>query len=128
MRRAVLGSAHPADNRSVVKGMEWTREQHEGALVVRPTGRVDEESWQDFSEKLNAAVRDAAPGKLLLDLVRVDYMSSRGLRALTMARKEAQATNVEIVLAGANERMREILAISRYDKIFRVVDAVEQEY
>jgi anti-anti-sigma factor len=99
--------------------MEWTREQCEGALVARPRGRVDEASWQDFSERLNGAVREAAPGE-------VDYMSSRGLRALTMARKDAQGANVEIVLAAANERMREILAISRYDKIFRVVDAVEQ--
>jgi anti-anti-sigma factor len=106
--------------------MEWTREQREGALVARPRGRVDEASWQDFSERLNGAVREAAPGKLVLDLAEVDYMSSRGLRALTMARKDAQGANVEIVLAAANERMREILAISRYDKIFRVVDAVEQ--
>jgi anti-anti-sigma factor len=95
--------------------MEWTREQREGALVARPRGRVDEASWQDFSERLNGAVREAAPGKLVLDLAEVDYMSSRG-----------QGANVEIVLAAANERMREILAISRYDKIFRVVDAVEQ--
>lgn len=108
--------------------MEWTREQREGALIAIPAGRVDESSWQDFSDRLSQAVREAAPGKLILDLRQVDYMSSRGLRALTMARKDALAANVEIVLAAANERMREILAISRYDKIFRVVDAVEQAY
>lgn len=108
--------------------MDWTREQREGALVTRPAGRVDEATWHEFAEKLGDAVRDAAPGTLVLDLGLVDYMSSRGLRALTMARNDAQAAGVEIILAGANERMREILAISRYDKIFRVVDAVEQGY
>jgi anti-anti-sigma factor len=106
--------------------MEWTREQREGALVARPRGRVDEASWQDFSERLNGAVREAARGHVV-DLGEIQHeLACRGLRALTMARKDAQGANVEIVLAAANERMREILAISRYDKIFRVVDAVEQ--
>ena len=31
---------------------------------------------------------------------------------------------VAITLAGPNERMREILAISRYDKLFEIVDDV----
>jgi anti-sigma B factor antagonist len=50
-------------------------------------------------------------------------MSSRGLRALTMAKREAGDV-VKITLAAPNERMREILAISRYDKLFLVTDHV----
>ena len=49
-------------------------------------------------------------------------MSSRGLRALTLAKREAGADGA-ITLAAPNDRMREILAISRYDKLFKVVDA-----
>jgi anti-sigma B factor antagonist/stage II sporulation protein AA (anti-sigma F factor antagonist) len=50
-------------------------------------------------------------------------MSSRGLRALTIARREAGEA-VAIRLARPNPRMREILAISRYDKLFEVVDEI----
>jgi anti-sigma B factor antagonist len=93
-------------------------------LVFRPNGKIDETNWQAFSDELVAAVSraEAARQGLRLDLSDVPYMSSRGLRALTLARKAA-GDKVEIVLASPNERLREILAISRYDKIFRVEDA-----
>jgi anti-anti-sigma regulatory factor len=47
-------------------------------------------------------------------------MSSRGLRALTMAKQEGIGAGVSIRLAAPNDVMREILAISRYDRLFAV--------
>ena len=51
-------------------------------------------------------------------------MTSKGLRALTMAKKQA-AGAVTITLAGPNLTMRRILSISRYDMLFPVVDDVD---
>ena len=108
--------------------MEWATTSRDGALVARPSGKIDEASWQLFADALIAAVRAAAAAgqPLVVDLSAVHYMSSRGLRALTRARQGA-GTAVAVVRAGPNPRVREILAISRYDKIFRVTDAVGQE-
>ncbi len=92
--------------------------------VLRPAGKIDESNWQAFAEDLQRAVEQAMAGGtqvLRIDLSQVPYMSSRGLRALTLGRKAADG-RVEIVLAAANARLREILAISRYDKIFHVAD------
>ena len=88
----------------------------------RVTGRVDETTWEAFSQALIAAVMAAAAAggaPLVVDLSGLDYMSSRGLRALTMAKREAGDV-VKNSLASPNDRMREILAISRYDKLFEV--------
>lgn len=104
--------------------MEWATADAGDALIARPTGRIDEGSWQPFAEALGKAVADAGGRDVLLDLAGVDYMSSRGLRALTIARKAASDAGVEIILAAPNDRMREILAISRYDKIFKIIDTV----
>ena len=60
-----------------------------------------------------------------LDLAQVAYMSSRGLRALTLAQRAGQEAGTTIVLARPNETMREILAISRYDMVFRVAASIE---
>ncbi|HEX2815156.1 MAG TPA: STAS domain-containing protein [Phenylobacterium sp.] len=104
--------------------MDWELERSAAHLVGRPRGRVDETTWEAFSDALTAAVREAAGAggvPLVIDLSGLDYMSSRGLRALTMAKREAGDT-VKITLAAPNDRMREILAISRYDKLFDVTD------
>lgn len=103
--------------------LSWRLRREEERLVGEPIGRVDETTWEAFLAHLNDAVREAAGAgaSLVVDLSRLDYMSSRGLRALTMARREA-GEKVTITLAAPNARMREILAISRYDKLFAVVD------
>lgn len=97
------------------------------ALIVTPIGRVDESTWKEFDDHLATGVLQASReslAKLIIDLSRIDYMSSRGLRALTMAKHQAQAVDVEIRLAAPNDVMREILAISRYDRLFPIDDAL----
>ena len=46
--------------------------------------------------------------------------------ALTVAKRQADETEIRIWLASPNEVMREILAISRYDKMFKVVGSVAE--
>lgn len=105
--------------------MDWTLETLGDKLVGRPVGRVDESTWEAFSSHLIAAVGQAkvAGTPLVVDLSELQYMVSRGLRALTLASREA-GQETTIILAAPNARMREILAISRYDKMFKVVDSV----
>ena len=77
---------------------------------------------------MSEAIDQAAAAKqseVMLDLTDLDYMSSRGLRVLTMAKKQAEASGISITLAAPNEIMREILAISRYDKLFHISDTVD---
>lgn len=104
--------------------MDWTQKTANGQVIGLPVGRVDEATWELFSQHLIEAVREAKAGDmpLVVDLSGLDYMSSRGLRSLTMAKREA-GDAVAITLAAPNDRMREILAISRYDKLFAISDA-----
>jgi anti-anti-sigma factor len=109
-------------------GMDWQLRKADGRLVGEPKGRVDETTWDVFSAHLTAAVREAAAAglPLVIDLSGLDYMSSRGLRALTIAKREA-GDGVAISLAAPNSRMREILAISRYDKLFKIADDADSD-
>lgn len=107
--------------------MNWSSSRGRKALIGHPQGRVDEGSWEAFLAALTSAIGEAAEAKLpmILDLSGIDYMSSRGLRVLTLARKEAMAQGVDLTLAQPNEMLREILSISRYDKIFTVMDTLD---
>jgi anti-anti-sigma factor len=96
--------------------------------IVAPVGRVDEASATAFAERLSEEIEAAlAAGEtaLAIDLAEVDYMSSRGLRGLTLAQRRAGEAGIAITLARPNAMMREILAISRYDKVFPVVDDID---
>jgi anti-anti-sigma factor len=107
--------------------MDWRLRNDGARLVAAPTGRVDEDSWKDFSTRLTAAVREAAAAGIplvVIDLSGLEYMTSKGLRALTMAKNEARGA-VSLRLAAPNATMRRILSISRYDMLFPVVDDVD---
>jgi anti-anti-sigma factor len=107
--------------------MSWSTQQTEKRLIGLPVGRIDEKSWEALLGHLTQAIAAAASAQLdfTLDLSSVDYMSSRGLRVLTLAKRDADTRKVAFTLARPNERMREILAISRYDKIFKIEDSLD---
>src|SRR4029453_2943363 len=108
--------------------MDFSCRPAEGILVATVHGRVDESTWEAFADRMTSAIDQAAAEKLselMLDLTNLDYMSSRGLRVLTMAKRQADGAGLTLTLAAPNEVMREILAISRYDKLFHISDSVD---
>lgn len=102
--------------------MEWQVETTATAVIGRPMGKIDETTWEAFQVHLLAAVSQAADASLplVIDLAQLDYMSSRGLRVLKIA-KDAAGVSAPITLAAPNDRMRQIIEISRYDMLFKVV-------
>lgn len=108
--------------------MDYTIDRRGDAMVVNVQGRVDESSWQAFGHGLSDAItqaRQAGLATAIINLAGLEYMSSRGLRVLTVAKREAEEAGVALVLASPNEVMREILAISRYDKLFQIHQDLE---
>lgn len=117
------GNARYAFNMSG-SALEWTSEERGSAVVLSPSGRIDESTADAFKEHLVNSV-SAGPKTAIIDLSGIAYMSSRGLRALTLAQRAGNESGTTIVLACPNDTMREILAISRYDMVFRVADTIE---
>jgi anti-anti-sigma factor len=103
--------------------MKYSLETQANAVQVRVDGRIDEATWEAFGGALSEAVQQAGQSGLptvVIDLSELDYMSSRGLRVLTVVKRQADAVAIAIELASPNEVMSEILAISRYDKLFTI--------
>ena len=110
--------------------MDYALDCRDDAVIVSVRGRVDEASWTAFGAGLSQAIEQARQARLehvVIDLAELDYMSSRGLRALTVAKREGEEARVMLSLASPNDVMREILAISRYDKLFVITDTIESE-
>jgi len=108
--------------------MDYSLDCRESAVVVAVRGRVDESSWAAFGDGLGQAIeqaRHSSSSKLIIDLAGLEYMSSRGLRVLTIAKRQGEDAGIILSLASPNEVMREILAISRYDKLFTITETVD---
>lgn len=108
--------------------MDYSLDRCGGAVVIAVRGRVDESSWVAFGVGVSEAIeqaRQADVTNVIIDLAGLEYMSSRGLRVLTVGKREGDDAGVNVSLASPNEVMREILAISRYDKLFTIHDTVE---
>ena len=103
----------------------WSVEQRGDASVITPSGRIDTVTANEFTERLLDEVL-AAPAKAAIDLSEISFMSSHGLRALTLAQRAARRSGITLVLARPDDAMREILAISHYDTAFTVAQTMEE--
>jgi anti-anti-sigma factor len=89
--------------------------------VLAPLGRVDGHTVDDFE----AAVRKELAGGarwLAFDLAGVPYLNSAGLRVLLIALKAVRPEGGGAVLARPQPQVLEILEISGFLTLFRVVD------
>ena len=98
--------------------MGWRKRVGEDHAVVEVDGCLDQAVSQEFSDFLTDAADEAAAHDepLEIDLCGLQEISSHGLRALARAQHESEL----IVVTCPEGRVREILAISRLDGVFRV--------
>jgi anti-sigma B factor antagonist len=101
--------------------VEIGEQLEDGILVLRPVGRLNNDSSPDFQARLLALVdsNDA----VVIDLVSVEYISSAGLRALMMASRRAKARGGRIAVANLSPLVKEVFTISRFDQVVPVFES-----
>jgi anti-anti-sigma factor len=98
-------------------------ERLEGRVVVlRPVGRIDNDTSTDFHAKVIACLE--AGSSALVDFDAVEFISSAGLAALMAAAKLAKAKNGRIGVAALRPVVQEIFAISRFARVVQVYNTV----
>jgi anti-anti-sigma factor len=108
--------------------MEMTSRQLADVTVIQVQGRIDHKTAMDFEEALRAHL-DPGPAwksrKLIMDLGRVDFMTSAGLRVLMIAAKMCDKQKWGIAVAALQPGIREIFKISRFDLVIAVFPTVK---
>ncbi len=91
-----------------------------GATVARFRGDafcLDETTAPPAADVLNGLADQVGPGKLVLNLANVTYMSSAGLGVLIALHKKMQAAGGQLVLRDLRPAVRELMAITRLDTL-----------
>jgi len=97
-------------------------ERHDGdILILRPVGRIDNETSPDFQTRLLGSLTNAG-AVVLVDFSAVDYISSAGLRALMMGSKQSKVAKGRLAVAALGSIVKEIFEISRFSLVVDVFD------
>ena len=99
--------------------MEFAHERAGDVLIVRMSGRLDSSTAQPAEENFSRALGDGPP-RLAVDLSKVEYVSSAGLRVLLVVAKKVQQAKGKVVLFGLASNVREVFSISGFDQIFSI--------
>ena len=107
--------------------MEIHKHQHDGILVLRVSGQIDSTTGPELNDKLDQVI---AQGHvyLVLDLSDVPYMSSAGLRVLSVALKSIRAAEPsgDLCLTGLSKTVAHAFRISGFNQVFNIYDAVPE--
>jgi anti-anti-sigma factor len=108
--------------------MQLSNRRFADVVVAEPAGRIDYTNAESFKSALWPLLvqNRAERGSFVLDLSRVNYISSVGLRVLMLAAKEMNAEQRKIAIAAPQSVVREILEISRFNMILAIFPSVRE--
>ncbi len=99
--------------------MEFAQERAGEVVIVRLAGRLDSSAAQPAEENFGRVLADGTP-HLAIDLSKLEYISSAGLRILLLVAKKVREAQGRIVLFGLVPNVREVFSISGFDQIFSI--------
>ncbi|HSF20686.1 MAG TPA: STAS domain-containing protein [Burkholderiales bacterium] len=107
--------------------MQVSAVRYADVLVVAVKGRIDYMNAEEFKTALLPHLVNCAPGRdqVVLDLSRLEYVSSAGLRVLMIAAKEVRPRKGRLVAVSLQPVVREIFEISRFTLVFDLFDSVQ---
>ena len=92
--------------------------------VVELVGRFDSEASVMVSDRLLPLAQQG--GRVVLDMSRVDYMSSAGLRVLLLIYRKVEETAGAVMLAGLQDRIRDVMEMTGFLGFFTEVGTTEE--
>ncbi len=101
--------------------MEIIEKKTGNVSIVALGGRLDAYVSGEVEQKLNALI-DADEVHLVVNLERLDYISSSGLRVLLASLKKVRKQEGDIKLAGMRPHIKEVFDIAGFSPLFSVYD------
>ncbi len=87
--------------------------------VLAFEGRMDTQTSPDAQQQLTRLIEEGET-KILVNLEKLDYISSAGLRVLLVVAKQLKTTDGELRICSLNEVVKEVFDISGFDMILPI--------
>lgn len=103
--------------------MEVRQSRLETVLILAPVGRIDSNSSGAVESALLA---HAGESRLLVDLARVEYISSAGLRVFLILARKVKEAGGRLALCGMGASVKQVFDLAGFTALFTVETSVEQ--
>ena len=89
--------------------------------LVRVIGELDLSTSPRIESDLLRLIHEGLGRRLVLDLSRLTFMDSTGLRALWRTRQHAQTAGAQLYLSEPSESVMRVLQVTKLDRVFRLI-------
>lgn len=95
-------------------------------VVIEIDGKIDNKTAPEIQPEILKQTKKAK--KVLIDLSKVVFLSSAGLRILLLVYRQVKANDGKIALAGVMEEIRESLKVTGFVNFFIIVENMNDAY
>ncbi len=101
---------------------ELDAENSDNAITITVGGRVDGANAEDLHARLDEMVNAQDTKPILLDLHKLTYISSAGLRTVLRVAQAMKGKGLYFALVGLPPHIKEVVQLTGFDKIIDVQD------
>jgi anti-sigma B factor antagonist len=101
--------------------MEIVEQKLGNVNVLSLSGRLDAYSATEVEKKLDSLIEAGQP-RLVIDLEKLEYISSSGLRVFLATLKKAKKQQGDIKLACMKPFIKEVFDIAGFSQLFNIFD------
>jgi stage II sporulation protein AA (anti-sigma F factor antagonist) len=103
--------------------VDFQTQKEAKGTVVAVTGRLDAVTAPDYEKRMHELI-DAGEARFVVDLDRLDYISSAGLRGLLVTAKLLKAKSGQMRFANVKGNVKAVFDMSGFAAMFQVDDSV----
>jgi anti-sigma B factor antagonist len=99
--------------------MEISERKTADIITLSLAGKLDTSTAKAFEEKILGQI-ESGERRIVIDLARLDYISSAGLRVFVLAAKRLDGTRGKIALCALRDSVKQVFDIAGFSSIFSV--------
>ena len=94
-----------------------------GIIIITIEGSIDSKTAGDLQSQIMNKITET--DKVILDLSKVDFVSSAGLRLLLMVYRQIKLKNGKVILVNVFEEIQDVMSMTGFINFFNISNTIE---
>jgi anti-anti-sigma factor len=104
--------------------MELSTDKRESVTVVKIQGRLDTISAPELEQEMTALMGQG-DSSFIVDMARMEYISSAGLRSILLVAKKLKPLGGKMVFCSMTPMVAKVFSVSNFSSLFAIHDSLE---